>query len=662
MTSHIHRLEGCAPTPLARYLKALAILRLVSAHHDPTARGFWRDEVFIIVTHLSRSDLHEFFLKEYEPTPALSLLHAESHLNEGGCALSLIEASTAPRFARLREGIALARRAPQPLFSPLELPEVDLASSTMSQLGRLFDLTDPSGSAKACAGPLLEAALYEPPTSKPATKSGQPPMLARKESARESDLLASVVNPWDLVLTFEGAETLGTVTSLRTAERGESPPMKAPIEAPIESKRVPQTTVAGATPRGEQWIALWDRPALLSEVRRFFSKGQARLARGPSPPSRGSLRRHLRLNSSRTKNALEQSEPSLSILDDIDVWSWRLRAIARNSRAPKRVVAAVREVDESLLEVVLAPEPGHWRRLLIAIGTVERLLCESPDSVGEIQRALTPVPPLRIEWLQKIDDGRAEVRLAAALASQDVLLWANHGRVSLNIRAHFVSLDRAYAARHPHGDRPDPRLVDSHRCIEDPDIVCRGTDLISDCIALVQRRVQLSMISPPDNLGMFGTAGLEASLADIAAFLSGQLDDALIASLVRPLMAIRWWRTASSHFPSPKPTGLDPAYSVVRLAYSPHPLGDDSIAIPLDPEPIARLAAGDLSGALSRCLRRLRASGFLPRPQIFAGDCAQARRLLASLAFPLRRGDLNRCLRFAIKPNEPEVQGNDRNN
>lgn len=35
---HIHKLDGCAPTPLAHYLKALGILRLVAEQADPNAR------------------------------------------------------------------------------------------------------------------------------------------------------------------------------------------------------------------------------------------------------------------------------------------------------------------------------------------------------------------------------------------------------------------------------------------------------------------------------------------------------------------------------------------------------------------------------------------------------------------------------------------------
>ena len=84
MTIHIHKLEGCAPTPLAHYLKALAILRLVSAQADADTRGWWKDEAFWLSTKLSREDLLRFFLEDYRPTPMLSRLCPDSR----GCPVS----------------------------------------------------------------------------------------------------------------------------------------------------------------------------------------------------------------------------------------------------------------------------------------------------------------------------------------------------------------------------------------------------------------------------------------------------------------------------------------------------------------------------------------------------------------------------------------------
>ncbi|MFC1765410.1 type I-U CRISPR-associated protein Csx17 [Planctomycetota bacterium] len=72
MSLHIHHLYGCAPAPLALYLKAIGILRLIAEQADPQARGWWQDEHFCLMTKLDQTALETFFLTHYSPTPLLS--------------------------------------------------------------------------------------------------------------------------------------------------------------------------------------------------------------------------------------------------------------------------------------------------------------------------------------------------------------------------------------------------------------------------------------------------------------------------------------------------------------------------------------------------------------------------------------------------------------
>lgn len=81
-------LRGCTPTPLASYLKALAVLRLVAEAPvedggDPEATGFWRNEVFVVRTKLNASDLRQFFLEHYCPTPVISPWNGRAGFLEG---------------------------------------------------------------------------------------------------------------------------------------------------------------------------------------------------------------------------------------------------------------------------------------------------------------------------------------------------------------------------------------------------------------------------------------------------------------------------------------------------------------------------------------------------------------------------------------------------
>lgn len=65
-------LAGCTPTPLANYLKALGVFRLVAEQKDSEARACWRGERFVLVTRLEAEEVERFFLEEYRPTPIIS--------------------------------------------------------------------------------------------------------------------------------------------------------------------------------------------------------------------------------------------------------------------------------------------------------------------------------------------------------------------------------------------------------------------------------------------------------------------------------------------------------------------------------------------------------------------------------------------------------------
>lgn len=110
MTIHLHHLRGCAPTPLAHYLKAIGILRLLAQQKDPEVRGFWKDEHFCLLTTLDEAALEAFFLHDYAPTPFVSPWNKGSGFytaNDKG--LTPVEESTAQRLEPFRRGVHESR-------------------------------------------------------------------------------------------------------------------------------------------------------------------------------------------------------------------------------------------------------------------------------------------------------------------------------------------------------------------------------------------------------------------------------------------------------------------------------------------------------------------------------------------------------------------------
>ena len=115
-------LSGCAPTPLASYLKALGVLRLISspANHvsgaaaDPHARGWWENERFHLRTTLDRDTLLHFFLHDYAPSPIIAPWNGGSgfYLKDNKEGFNpLASGQVAVRFASLAAAIRNSTRA-----------------------------------------------------------------------------------------------------------------------------------------------------------------------------------------------------------------------------------------------------------------------------------------------------------------------------------------------------------------------------------------------------------------------------------------------------------------------------------------------------------------------------------------------------------------------
>ncbi len=94
-------LKGCTVEPMAGYLKALAVLRLVSEQADPGARGWWEGNAFCLESKFDEDGLVGFFLDEYCPTPIVAPWNGGSGFSEGDRrdGIDAILGSDSPRFA-----------------------------------------------------------------------------------------------------------------------------------------------------------------------------------------------------------------------------------------------------------------------------------------------------------------------------------------------------------------------------------------------------------------------------------------------------------------------------------------------------------------------------------------------------------------------------------
>lgn len=70
--SNVLDLKGCAPVPLAHYLKALGIFRILAEQVEPGAKCYWIGDSFRLKTTIDSESLRTFFLEKYSPTPIVA--------------------------------------------------------------------------------------------------------------------------------------------------------------------------------------------------------------------------------------------------------------------------------------------------------------------------------------------------------------------------------------------------------------------------------------------------------------------------------------------------------------------------------------------------------------------------------------------------------------
>lgn len=354
MSFLVHHLAGCAPRPLAHYLKALGALRLVATQADPQARGFWRDDSFILVTKLDRAALLDFFLARYEPTPLVAPWNGGSgfYPKDNRAAIDALASARAPRFARYRQAIEQARTAvagrsespkdaeKQHLVQRLrqdwsggELEWLNAAvvlagegqlqypallgtggndgrlDFTNNQMQRLIELIDPgTGAARPEAIPLLELALFGTMTSGLFEDKaiGQfHPGAAGGANATAGFAGTSLINPWDFVLNFEGAVVL-QVAAVRRLDGPGLAQASAPFAVRGRAAGYGSAAAADESARGEQWMPLWSKPALFAEVSALFTEGRLQVGVQRARTALEAARALARLGTARGVDAFER--------------------------------------------------------------------------------------------------------------------------------------------------------------------------------------------------------------------------------------------------------------------------------------------------------------------------------------------------------------------
>lgn len=681
------RLLGCTPSPLAAYLKALGVLRLVAEQVDPAARGHWENEAFLLTTRLSRDELIKFFLEEYEPTPLLSPWNGGSGFYRQGNetawqTLEAIKAAKAERFQpmvdavtqmaeqvhqlglagrpdgetkkqlllRLRANLsddalvwldaAVLLTQDDPKYPPLlgtggNDGRLDFTSNYMQRLQDLMDLD--SGQPQGAAEAQLRAALLaeSAPGFGKASIGQFFPGAAGGPNATTGFTGEALINPWDFVLMLEGALLFAAVVTRRLEEgAGDS------LSYPFTVRSAGAGSGASASideeqARAEVWLPLWSRPAALEEIQSLLSEGRASLNRRIARDGLDFARAVAKLGVDRGITSFQR-------------YAFLMRSGKAYLATPLNRISVSRRPHADLIDEL---DRGKWllrlrqaarrqaapQRFLSLSHRLENALFELARSgsaratqevliqLGAVHAYLASSPGSQ-ELIPPLSLLRSEWVNAADDSSHEFRIAAALAGLNggLPMRQHLMPLNAA---------KPQQWHPGSLLCVW-------GTRGLEENLFLVleRRRQEAAASGQAAHALLMGTC--PADKAAIAAFLAGRTNDRHISALLYGLSLTRLpaflpYREQAAQPPLPA------IYRLMKPLFTPDAqlqeiqlLAPDQ-SLPLPAALPRLLQAEQIPRAISVAVRRRRASG-LPAAswQLQAGHVS-GRRLLAGLTIPI---------------------------
>ena len=530
---------------------------------------------------------------------------------------------------------------------------LDYTNAFMSCIASLLLSPDPGSRPEA----LLRNALFGEPTGDLAIASfGQydPGRAGGFNQGFEIETKDFPINPWDFILTMEGAIVWAAGVARRNATDG-----GASLSTPfaVRSKPVGYCSAAerdGTAARAEVWAPLWQRPAGYNEVRAIFAEGRADVGRKRASHSIEFAEAAASLGVDRGVSAFmryslvkrrgdsyvalpagrfpvqERSESDLlrqldPILERVDRF---LRGFKNES--PARFSSARRAIDEAMFSVLLHGGPIRLKQLLAAMGRLERLFAER--DLTRKPKLNSPLTGLNPRWLLAADDGSIEIRIAAALASIGPTGAVGPLRANLSP----VDPERPYRWAKGKGQTSwvghslaarlaatlERRMMDGER------LDCRANPLWGAMPILTE-----------DALGLVDGDVDESLLEDLVFGLSWV--DHRLVSEVRVTLKERWRVPVRRRI-------IPRSWSLLKLLFLPGNLpGPGGREVEVRPEPsiLRLLRAGRAGQACLVAARRLYAAGLTPVQSRFP-DGVDGTRLAAALLVPVR--DVHKCVRQVL--------------
>lgn len=665
-------LGGCTATPFGAYLKALGVFRLVAEQSDPNARAHWDGDTPVLSSTLDNQALLDFFLTSYRPTPILAPWNRGSgfYKKDRKIGIDAIAQSADPRFAEYRCAIESLRSLDAVLQGDADkleknaeeqrrlailvacrnrLPDravewidaavgiaadgdrsfapvlgtggnegrLDYTNNFMERLANLLLAPDPIVPVRS----LLSNSLFNSQTEgmQSAAAGQYDPGRAGGSNQGQGISSESPTNPWDLILTLEGA-----VAWASGLYRRQGVSYRSFLCSPftVRSVRVGYASASGGDEaRAEVWTPLWPRPAAYPEVKALLREGRSSVNGRPAETGLQFAEAVCSLGVDRgidrfvRYNLLKRRGDSYVALP-VGIFPVSHRQNSDRIRELSSVLDAIdqkplpsacedlrRSVDKAIYEALLRDRQQDLRAVVAALGRLLRRMVTVADLA--LPRPALPAS----DWLSACGSlDSAETRLAAAIASiYDAGLTSRENHLTGAFRDHLQAASKAFS--------------------------WFGRDLCQRMIASLDRRLKLA--SGANLSANPGSAAFPLSPGDIALFIEQSVDDQLIEDLLFGFTCLRW--TAPVPLSSPNAQGL-PLYSLLKCLFLPYGVpGPDgeTVSIKADPRVLALLQAGDIARAAEIAVARLRVAGLRPLEVQYLGG-VHPDRLAAALLLPVR--------------------------
>jgi CRISPR-associated protein Csx17 len=666
----ILELLGCPYQPLGAYLKALSVLRLTT-QEDKQAKGYWNDRCFVLDSKFDEQGLVEFFLKLYRPTPALAPWNGGSgfYLKDRKVGIDAIRATTEVRFATFREDLekgveivaevggradederrteilircrnelsdacvewldaAIAISAEEKrAFAPIlgtggNEGRLDYTNNFMENLSRLLIMPDK----KLPVRGLLEHALLGTLTAGLQSISvGQyDPGHAGGFNQGEGIEAGSVANPWNAVLTLEGA--VGWASGIY---RKQGVAYRSFLCSPFTVR--PSAVGYGSasekdeeSARAEIWTPLWRNPARFREIRALLREGRAAVEGKPARDGmefanaaaslgvdRG-ITAFVRYNLLKRRGDSYIALPTgrfpvhyrstADLIRGLSPFIERANSAAKGAggEVPNSWPPLMRATEEAMFQALLHGRESSLVEVAAAFGEMHRWLLQRDREVNWPGR-------LGEAWIAKCRAVGPESRIAAALAG----LWNDEAG---NLRRNLTPGEIGFS--------------------------WVGHDLASRMVATLRRRTLDGAQSEQSPFWSSMQTGAE----DVIAFLDGGLDYELIENLTFAFVLAKSPEVKANKavFKNPGSGFIQcqkwPAYCMLKqfFAAATHPSGasDGEPRFRPDLSIASFLAANRVADAVDTGIRRLRIAGLTPMVKR-GWDSDDAMRLGAALLIPV---------------------------